>query len=77
MLDFKQHHFHILAGIYRYSGSSIHMYIFWLESFDIHHLRLGLPVIFLPGGNVSYDDEGWEHDTVKFPPCINQSSIYR
>ena len=24
-----------------------------------------------------HNDEGWEYDTVTFPPCINPSSVYR
>ena len=26
---------------------------------------------------ICHNDEGWEYDTVTFPPCINQSSIQR
>ena len=26
---------------------------------------------------ICHNDEGWEYDTVTFPPCINPSSIYR
>ena len=46
VLDFKQQHFHILAGIYRYSGWNIQ--IFWMEYTDI------LTGIYLyPGWNIS------------------------
>ena len=57
---------------YNYHHNHNHHYNFHHNHHKLHH---GLPAYSHLVG-ICHNDEGWEYDTVTFPPCINSSSIY-